>query len=390
MSKEQKLHWIYACAPFLYRIALILSTLYVFFRSRSWANRVFGVESGWILGIVFGTCLLLNFFTVKKHRTGPSRGTTYFAGIGTFVMIYLLMTIGTVDLVRLLCSACSLDARILDRVFLIGGWLSVIVTFLCTLLGMYQVKKLKLLRYEVPVEQLSGRVRLVLLTDLHIGYFVGAKHMAKVRDLVNAQNSDMVLISGDMINASNTNECGELPEVERILSEFQSREGTFAVVGNHDPDASDPEFQKFLQNSHIHLLEDAVYSDGTVNILGRTTKLKPRASIRALKEQADDHLPSIVLDHDPIGIREAREEHMDLVLCGHTHRGQIFPLNLFVRFLYNRAETYGYSRQGNTVSIVSAGTGYFSMPMRLGSDCEVITIDLIGKAPSPQAEQKID
>lgn len=83
-----------------------------------------------------------------------------------------------------------------------------------------------------------------------------------------------------------------------------------------------------------------------------------------------------MLDHDPIGIQEAREQGCQCVLCGHTHKGQIFPLNLLVSFLYPKEQLWGMGTKDGTTSIVSAGAGYFSMPVRLGSDTEIVCIDL--------------
>ncbi len=83
-----------------------------------------------------------------------------------------------------------------------------------------------------------------------------------------------------------------------------------------------------------------------------------------------------MLDHNPGGIKEAIENKVSLVLCGHTHKGQFFPATLFTRFAYGKKDFYGYAQREETQSIVSAGAGYFQMPMRIGSDSEIVLIEV--------------
>lgn len=135
----------------------------------------------------------------------------------------------------------------------------------------------------------------------------------------------------------------------------------------------------FLNISKIKLLNDEVYSDDILQIIGRTTKTKPRKTINELKNNISTNKPLLIIDHDPIGISEAIDQQADIVLCGHTHKGQIFPLNFFVRFLYNKNEFYGISTTNQTTSIVCSGTGYFNMPMRIGTNCEIVCITITPK-----------
>ena len=86
--------------------------------------------------------------------------------------------------------------------------------------------------------------------------------------------------------------------------------------------------------------------------------------------------PVVVLDHDPQGIREAETVQADLVLCGHTHRGQFFPMNLFTKLSLEKGFYYGYTRRGKTQAVISAGTGFHQMPIRIGSDSEIVDLHL--------------
>ena len=82
------------------------------------------------------------------------------------------------------------------------------------------------------------------------------------------------------------------------------------------------------------------------------------------------------MDHNPLGISEAVIDKADLIVCGHTHKGQFFPANIFTKLTYGKQGYYGYFKENNTQSIVSSGAGYFQMPMRIGSNSEIVVIDI--------------
>lgn len=374
MTQEKKLVWIHRLSPILYDLALAALCLYIWLRAKQWLGMLLPVSLGLVLGLILAGYYVLNLLTIR-HRD-VSKAVTYLTSVGTFVVMYLSMTILAVDLLRWILRLLGVSAPVLAGVFFFGGLACLVLTVLAVVLGMLHARHLVTVRYAVPVEQLSRDVRLVLLTDLHIGHFVGKKHIRELVSQVNRLKPDLVLISGDLINAGNTRECPDIDQVARELRGLHTANGVFAVTGNHDPVPEDPDFHDFLRRSRIHLLEDQVCTAGPVQLVGRKSRIRPRMPLAQLMQPLNEHQPVIVLDHDPIGIREARQAGADCVLCGHTHKGQVFPLDLLVRLLYPREELWGMGRQGKTTSIVSAGAGYFSMPMRLGSDSEIVCVDL--------------
>lgn len=374
MTQEKKLVWIKRLSPILYDLALAALCLYIWLRGTQWFDLVLPINLGLVLGLILAGYYVLNLLTIR--RRGVSKAVTYITSVGTFVLMYLSMTIAAADLLRWILGLLGLSVPVLTGVFFFGGIACLVLTVLAVIAGMLHAKKLVTVRYEVPMERLGRDTRLVLLTDLHIGHFVGKKHIQELVNQVNRLKPDLVLISGDLINAGDTDECPDIDQVARELEGLRTEHGVFAVTGNHDPEPSDLEFRKFLRRSRIHLLEDRVCTAGPVQLVGRKSKIRPRKDLQELMQELTDEKPVIVLDHDPIGIADARKAGADCVLCGHTHRGQVFPLNLLVRFLYSRQELWGMDSQGKTTSIVSAGAGYFSMPMRLGSDSEIVCIDL--------------
>ncbi len=323
--------------------------------------------------LVFLAFCAMSMAMGKTYMVGRHRWSTYLCGVSTFLVLYLSMSVVLSDLIRLVLGLAGADQT---RAFRVLGWGCLLFTLGAACAGFCHAQRIKLVNHSLVCSGLTEPRRLVLLSDLHIGYYVGVRHIQKVVEQVNRLLPDLVVISGDIINAGNTRECPELDQVARLLSQLQAREGVFAVVGNHDPDVSDPDFQQFLNDAHITLLEDQVWSDGRLQLVGRTTRTKPRKELDQLTADLDPRLPVAVVDHDPLGSRDVVAAGLQLVLCGHTHKGQVLPLERFVRVLYSRAELWGCTKLKDTYVVVTAGTGYFSMPMRLGSSCEVVCLDL--------------
>ena len=379
MEKEEKLKMIKKIGPVFYTVGIALLCFYVFCRGRDFLNLLTERETGYVLFPLFVLFLLTMSGFSKRYLVGKNRYTTYFAGIMSFLMLYLMLAVLCCDGIRfLLLGICGFEIDP-GKMGLLLGFGGLTAVFISLVYGIHHAGVIRVKRYPIRVENGGRAYRMVLLSDFHIGYYVGETHMRNVVRAVNRLHPDLVLIAGDLINAGNTEECPALEKVEEVLSELQAKEGVLAVTGNHDPKRTDPAFREFLKKSGIRLLEDeAVETDGGT-IIGRNTRTEKRKPLSELTEGVLKR-PFIVLDHDPLGIKEAREEGMDYVLSGHTHKGQIFPLNLFLRALYRKEEIWGFSKQGKTNLVVTAGSGYFSMPMRIGTDSEVVLLEQEEKA----------
>ena len=360
---------------FLFYTGTISMCIYVCLKLRRFLNLLVHFDTVYLIFVLLSAYLLFMRLPVKNYLVGRSRISTWFAGISSFIFLYAFILISIFDIAGLCIRFFLRTPPLSDHQFMITGFLCIILILMITAYSIYKVQKPHIIHYDLHNPSVPAGYRMVLLSDLHIGYYVGPSFISKVVTAVNNLNPDIVVISGDMINASNTNECSQLNKVCSLLSRIKTREGVYAVTGNHDPDISDRDFQTFLQHSCIHLLDDSIYTNKFFHLVGRSTRTKMRKSMDCLLNEQVLTKPLIILDHDPLGIADAVACNSSLVLCGHTHKGQIFPLNLFVRLLYSRNELWGHSKNNDTDIIVSAGTGYFSMPMRLGSNCEIISIN---------------
>ena len=85
-------------------------------------------------------------------------------------------------------------------------------------------------------------------------------------------------------------------------------------------------------------------------------------------------LPVILLDHQPLNLEEAAQAGIDLQLSGHTHRGQMFPLNYITTRMYE--QDWGFLQKGKTNFYISCGTGTWGPPIRTSGYSEVVIIEL--------------
>ncbi len=138
--------------------------------------------------------------------------------------------------------------------------------------------------------------------------------------------------------------------------------------------------QAFLAAANVKLLNDEyVIIDERLVLVGRLDDAphggnggRKRKALSEILTAETEGLPVIALDHNPKHI-DGYETEADLVLSGHTHNGQIFPMTILTDFIYT--VDYGYYQNENgTQIIVSSGVGYWGMPIRVGTDSEIVSV----------------
>lgn len=231
-------------------------------------------------------------------------------------------------------------------------------------------------------------VTLALASDLHLGALVGTGQLAKLENLLDRHNVDVLLMPGDIMD-DNT-EGFERYQMAEQLKHTLGSVSTMSVVslGNHDlyqAKAYESINQAITDAGAIVLNDDtaqvAITKHGQtthLNIIGRYddhyTHRKPTAELVSL---VDTRYPTILLDHRPSEIESNSTLPIDLQVSGHTHNGQVFPANFIVQAI-NKVG-YGYEKVGDTHVVVSSGYGFWGVPFRLGSQAEIWIIQLTGQ-----------
>jgi len=280
------------------------------------------------------------------------------------------------------------------------GFVYVSFVVFITLLGVYKAGDIKVNPYEVTIKKSGDKIddlKIVMVADLHLGYNIGCEQMEKMVRLINAEKPDLVVIAGDIFD--NEYEALDDPErLESILSSIDSRYGTYAVYGNHDvsekiiggftfnwddPEkGSSDEMDGFLKRCSIKLLRDEyVCIEDSFYLYGRPDYEKPgkniinRKSPEEIAQTLDMSKTVIVIDHEPRELQELADAGMDVDLCGHTHDGQFFPMNLTSRYI-TWENSAGLLMKGDMANIVTSGVGLFGPNIRIGTQAEICPITI--------------
>ena len=243
-------------------------------------------------------------------------------------------------------------------------------------------------KYNITVpKKLSelNSIKIISISDLHLKNLTSSSFLKKLVDKVSLEKPDIIFIPGDIVETyGNTNEV-KLNEFIEILKDIKSAKGIYAVRGNHDllgPNMADR--INFNKRLGITMLSDSLTElDNKFYIIGLKNRgNNEKRPIDSLLKLRTKDLPLILLDHEPFLLKEAIRNNIDVQLSGHTHNGQIWPLNYVTDAVYDIA--WGYKKINNTHLFVSCGVqdailpGHqdLSIPVRLGSVSEIMEINI--------------
>ncbi|QCJ42789.1 metallophosphoesterase [Bacillus sp. S3] len=219
-------------------------------------------------------------------------------------------------------------------------------------------------------------LNIVMASDMHFGVLSGANHAKNLVKEINSLHPDLVLFPGDIIDDD------VKPYLDKGIPQIlkQINAPVYASFGNHDRDQS-ADLVKVFTNSGMNVLDDqTVELDNGITLIGRKDRGYQdvvRAKLVDLMKQAEITKPVILLEHQPYDLEIAENNGVDLMVSGHTHRGQIAPMNMITKKIYEN--DWGYLKRGQLQSIVSSGYGFWGTPIRIGSRSEIVQIKVTFK-----------
>ena len=313
--------------------------------------------------------LLLNFMPFLGRIPLWLSSTIYEIGTSSiFILLYLVMLFGILDLARL--------AHIIPGAWLVNnGWTSMCV--LATITGIFLYGNI---HYRHKVRQtielttdkhLDKDWKIVMISDLHLGYHNRRSDFAKWVDLINAEKPDLILIGGDIVDIN------VQPLLrENVADDFHRLEApVYACLGNHEYYTGLAKAMAFCKEAGINLLRDSVATIGSIQIIGRDDRTNPeRENLDGLVGGTADSLYTILLDHQPYHLAEAEGQGIDFQFSGHTHRGQIWPASWIADLVYE--DSWGEHQRGPTHYYVSSGIGIWGGKFRIGTRSEYVVATL--------------
>jgi uncharacterized protein len=236
------------------------------------------------------------------------------------------------------------------------------------LYGIYNARSLHVRTVTVSGPESAQGKRLVQISDVHIG----SRQPGLLRPIVekiNALNADYTLITGDLIDMHNISEASLAP-----LGDINNP--TLFCIGNHERYVDLEAICRRLNNLGIEVLRNASVVKNDLQFIGiDDAERKDQVARELVKFTPAENTFKVLLYHRPDGCEAAADWGADLMLTGHTHRGQIFPFNFLVKKVFPRL--YQSYEVGNMHLYVSPGTGTWGPVMRLGSKCEITLFQLL-------------
>jgi hypothetical protein len=335
---------------------------------------------------------------LEKYWLSPvSDVLTWTGSFWLSAMIYFLMIVILLDLARtanlifhFLPEKTGISYANLKFITLL---ISIAVVTVTVTAGYINARHTVIKELKVSINKKAGelkQLKIALASDIHLGTIIGANRFGQMVEKINSLEPDIVLLTGDVIDE-------DIEPVlrhnigDKLLS-IKSKYGVYAVTGNHEYIGGVDEAVKYLCEHNVKMVRDTVIKIAdSFYLAGREDKDrprfygKPRKPLDEILSGIDKSLPLIVMNHQPFELKEAEELDADLHLSGHTHHGQMFPINLITRMIYQIS--YGYRQEGDTHFYVSCGAGTWGPPIRIGNRPEIVNI-ILNFVPSESGSEK--
>lgn len=365
-----------------------LVNFYIF--SKGWQS-LGGLRREWRLAyaIVF-MALALSFIAGRfLERAGSSLFTEILVWVGSFwlaVMLYGFLTSVLSDLFILSTNIFKLRTP----QFLIGSAVGKLWTFIAvagliltiTVAGFFNACNVRVKKLELNIPKNAGQLKelnITMASDIHLGTIIGNGRLGRLVDKINATEPDLVILAGDIVDE----DIGPVirGDMGKNLKEIKARYGVIGITGNHEYIGGVKKAVEYLEAHGIKmLLDDKVLVADALWIVGRKDRSgarfdgSPRKPLKDILSGIDKKLPVILLDHQPFDLQDASSNDMDLQLSGHTHHGQLWPLNVITNRVYEKS--WGYLKKGDTHYYVSSGAGTWGPPVRTGNSPEIVSIKI--------------
>ncbi|MDP6375858.1 MAG: metallophosphoesterase [Pseudomonadales bacterium] len=251
-----------------------------------------------------------------------------------------------------------------------AGWTLVLITAVLCLYAFLNAQRLRVTDIDVAAPAYVGGLRIAQISDVHVGSRRSG-FLERVIERLNMLQPDVVMITGDLIDFHAVGE-------EELASLARLDAPAYFCAGNHERYVGLEDICERLRNLGVHVLRNESVEVGDLQIIA-IDDADSRSQVKRFLP-AIEALPGhfrILLYHRPDGAEAAADWGVHLMLCGHTHAGQIFPFNFLVRRMFRRLS--GVYHIGTMVLNVSSGTGTWGPVMRLGSASEIGMICLTAK-----------
>lgn len=323
------------------------------------------------------------------ERIQMSIVTDILGWIGSFwlaALLYFIILLLLIDIIRLINYIIPIFPDIIKNNYsFIKNSLFYAVTALVLIIviaGHINQRFFHVKEIEIIIPKAAGNldsINAVLISDIHLGTLTRKNHLSKIVKTVNKLSPEIVFLAGDILDE-------DVKPVKRKqlgekLSDFEAPLGVYAVMGNHEYIGGHHYTYEYLKKQNITVLRDtAIKINQSFYLIGREDKdshrfaeIKRKTTEQLIKDLNNEY-PIILMDHQPYDIINNSKLGIDLQVSGHTHHGQLWPLNFITSAMFEVSR--GYKTIENMHIYVSNGIGTWGPPVRVGSKPEIVHIKI--------------
>jgi predicted MPP superfamily phosphohydrolase len=360
-------------------LAYIIPNIYVFLRI--WQLFI-GKDNK--LHYVLIYLFLASFYPVSNLFSEDSAGliAQLFSTIGNYILpfyLYLFLSVLAFDvflLINLIFKLIPSD-KIKSKRFRQACLSSIIVLSVSvTIAGIINFNSIRTSEYKIEVPRKSSDIknlRIALTADFHLKEGLNINFVERFAMKIAEINPDIMIFGGDIVEGDREDE--NLKAFEKLLSEINTKYGVYGVLGNHEYYGGQDK-GSFFDKAGIKVLCDTIITiNNSFFLAGRyDSHFGARKTIDDLLKTVTDTLPLILIDHRPTDINKVSKTYVDVQMSGHTHHGQLFPINLITRKVYELS--WGHLKKGNTHFFVTSGIRLWGPPVRTVGKSEIMVIDI--------------
>lgn len=348
-----------------------------------------------IFALVFLWRHIGKFKTVKKLANGKKwkkRLITFvpFAAILIYIIMDTVTAIISVThlviiwlVVEFIFKLLPFFKELRKKVYIEGGIALTITTVYLVIAYIIAVTVVPV-DYKIDSDKVNDgkKLRVVMFADSHIGSTFDGEKLAEYIHDMGKLNPDILVIVGDYVDDDSKKV--DMLAATKALGEIETTYGVYYVFGNHDKgyynsrDFNEQDLRNALTDAGVTILEDeAVSLNDSFNLVGRQDRSEPdRAEIAEIMQSVDKDKYTIVLNHQPNDQKAEMEAGADLVLSGHTHGGQLLPINYIGEWTGLNDQTKGIRIRDTITYIVTSGISDWAIPFKTGCKAEYLIIDI--------------
>ena len=345
--------------------AYLCGNIYIFVRA---LQTLSGLSLGWKVVFSLGywlaaLALVLSIF-VLRHIEIPevlSQGLFNIGSVWLVFTLYMVLALLVTDISKFFIPTLKTYGFVVSF-----GFTVCLLTY-----GYFNYKHPDINHLEITLDKpLQGQpMKIVAISDVHLGNGTRKPQLQKFVEMINAQEPDLIIIGGDLID----NSLIPLYQQKMVeeLNQLKAPMGIYLAPGNHEYISGMEACEQFLKGTPIRLLRDSIVTlPNGLQLIGRDDRSnRRRLPIAELMKQADSTKPTLLIDHQPYEVAKKDSLGIDIQFSGHTHRGQVWPLSLLVDNMYE--QSHGYRRWTNSHVYVSSGLSLWRPPFRIGTKSDM-------------------